>query len=139
MKNSKTFKPIYIQQLEAAIYLLGQVRETLPRNRWNRTATKQVRLLRILLPYCAYQVDDDYDMTILLNRNYKPIGVTATEWVDYAEYPFAHFKQPAGTLDEDGLCYFFDDGTAPWNSRHGLDRLINEYRKFLSKCLIEEF
>jgi len=131
MKNNKTCEPLFIQQLESAIYLLGQVKSSLPSPKsWNMAARQQARLLRIFLPYCIHPSSLE-GLSLLLNRNYKPIGVAATEWVDYAEYPFAHFKQSAGTLDEDGRWYFFDDGTAPWESRHGLDRLIGEYESFM--------
>lgn len=72
-------------------------------------------------PYCLdRQPDGSY---AILNRNYKPIGMTTGEWVDYMTAPGrVRFKRmgpsTAVRLSHNGSeelarIYLYDDGSAP--------------------------
>jgi hypothetical protein len=71
-------------------------------------------LARVLLPYCIYPADGAG--RILLNREYKPIGVPKAA-------PFIHYDDPKYamwliTTDEgphDRFYHFFNDGNPPWS------------------------
>ena len=142
-------RPLYVQQIEAAIFSLKQIEYRLPNSKaWNQATAKQVTALRPFIPYCILSAGAGNEITpsILINRDYKPIGITEPPkavyktWVDYKSHPWAHFEPPAGMTDQNGRHYFFGDGSAPWNSRHGLDRFIKELEDFLERCtaVVEE-
>ena len=68
------------------------------------------------LPYCIMHIDND--RYIILNRNYKPLGQTSFDYVDYKKHPSViHIKiteKQAKKLSYDGLIksdciYFYDN------------------------------
>ena len=79
----------------------------------------------VFLPYCLQkQQDGSY---ALLNRNYKPLGVEGSNWVEYSAFPcMVRFKralsaQQIAALDcngrTDGDCiYLYSDGSIPTSS-----------------------
>jgi hypothetical protein len=109
--------------------------------RFNRRA---MRLARTLIPYCLSPLDDDdeSDTLILLNRDYKPLGIVADYTdrpVDYRDFPHLHASRHDPRLAEllthcrelnTGYrvtsFYLFGDGgdSAEHGRRHAV-RLIN--------------
>ena len=78
----------------------------------------------ICLPYCLHkQQDGSY---VALNREYKPLGWTSKDWVNYADFPIGlHLKgmtaKKAAALSWDcspGLerIYLYNDGCVPTDS-----------------------
>ncbi|MBE7567256.1 hypothetical protein [Acidithiobacillus sp. HP-11] len=98
----------------------------------------------IHLPYCWHDVPGTSDL-ILLNRLYKPIGVTCYgakvegrltypgESVNYADFP--ELMAPRGSVHdvENMLCnsipnprrWFFNDTNAPWDGKQNTQRLAD--------------
>lgn len=78
--------------------------------------TTQQPLFYTHFPYCIRHLEGD--RYIILNRNYKPLGQTSFEYVDYNKHPsVVHLKiteKQAEKLSYDGLIksdyiYFYDD------------------------------
>ena len=74
-------------------------------------------------PYCLQKREDG--TYILLNRDYKPVGVTTPYrvWVDYETWPEAFdidiSPDQAAAMSHNGdddarRIYFYDDGCKPW-------------------------
>ena len=64
--------------------------------------------IHIELPYCLQRLDDG--RYILLNRDYKPIGIETKEWVRYEDYPSAHYF---GNIVEDLAIALSSDPKSP--------------------------
>lgn len=74
------------------------------------------------LPYCIQKTHDG--KWLVLNRNYKPLGVVSKDWVDYDNHPdrvaldhrsVAALKRVAvyeieDQPDDPGILYFYKDG-----------------------------
>lgn len=79
-------------------------------------------------PYCLQKTRDG--KWLVLNRNYKPLGTTSKEWVDYDNHPdrIAISARTIGALrknsvhdipdrpDDPGLFYFYNDASMPTES-----------------------
>jgi hypothetical protein len=88
------------------------------------------------LPYCLHATDDP-NVRCVVNRQYKPLGVSAPEWVDYGAARNCHVAadvfnalHTAGVVDERG--YFFRDGTEPWYSSEAFDVYFDKMDRLLS-------
>lgn len=89
---------------------------------------------RTMFPYCVRKMKDCEDDTwILLNRNYKPVGIVDEyETVDYNESPCGVFKakiskkvkERLGYIEDEQCLYLFNDGTAPWLSKSNMDAYL---------------
>lgn len=96
---------------------------------------RDVQLAKCMLPYCYFKLDghERNGQVIVLNRNYKPLGHTGREWVDYQlpqwDYCKGRLDRPMGTE----TWWFFNDGTAPWQSA---DHLAN-YLRTIADCLAD--
>lgn len=106
--NGVDFAIAYIESLLA-----------LPRFRIN-SGSKVYHEMRRWLPYHVQPIDDG--LCILLNRHYKPVGMTASEWVDYNRFPNLQLQLDAHSLKKfahegSSLGYLFNDGCKPWNGR----------------------
>ncbi len=76
--------------------------------------------MRSWLPYTLEYVEGG--KSILLNRNYKPVGQTSRDWVDYSEFQhlYVHVTndlRKTYTAKGAGIGFLFNDGCPPWNSR----------------------
>lgn len=81
-------------------------------------------LRRALLPYCVKRLEDG--SYLLLNRDYKPLGVFSADWVVYEEHPSRfRFVDPLTPEDIRALCVYngkevdglyLCDGGAPMGS-----------------------
>ncbi|WP_065328811.1 hypothetical protein [Tritonibacter mobilis] len=89
--------------------IVGQSRET---------------FMRIMLPY---QVDDS---GVVLNRDYKPLGVHTRDRVRYVD--FGNWVIPDDRLDfsvnEHGR-HMFNDGDAPWLTARHFERYVDRVRR----------
>ncbi|MFD0724573.1 hypothetical protein [Lysobacter brunescens] len=86
------------------------------------------RVAHTHLPYCLQKTKDG--KWLVLNRNYKPLGVTSKEWVDYDNHPdrIAINARTISALrklaiydipdmpDDPGLFFFYNDGSIPTES-----------------------
>lgn len=77
---------------------------------------------QVFLPYCLQRQEDG--SYVVLNRRYKPVGITRTDWVDYAQYPVSVKLKRAlsaaqiAALDCEGRTnldriYLYNDGCVP--------------------------
>jgi hypothetical protein len=80
------------------------------------------------LPYCLQKTSDG--RWLVLNRNYKPLGVTSKEWVDYDGHPdrlMLHSRTVAAIAkaavrviadrpSDPGIIYLYDEATMPTES-----------------------
>lgn len=90
--------------------------------------------MRYWLPYVVHPIDEQPNQCILLNRNYKPVGTTSREYVQYERFPHLHM-----TLDGDSWrkfahprateAYLFDDGSRPWLSRQTATAYLDRLRR----------
>lgn len=90
-------------------------------------------------PYCLdRQEDGSY---VLLNRNYKPIGFMAEQWVTYGDYPVGvNIKgmtaKLAAELDirgRDNLerIYLYNDGSTPTGSDEDMQAYLGRLAKLM--------
>lgn len=80
---------------------------------------------QMFLIYCLQRQEDG--SYIALNRRYKPVGMTSTEWVKYEDFPVSFkFKRALSAKqiaalsykgDTTAECiYFYNDGCVPTDS-----------------------
>lgn len=90
--------------------------------------------MRCWLPYVVHPVDEEPSDCIILNRDYKPVGMTAREYVNYEEFPHLHMKLELdawrkfahkGAQD----AYLFNDGSRPWLSRQTATAYLDRLRR----------
>ena len=77
---------------------------------------------RVFFPYCMFRLE--CGRYVVLNRNYKPLGLMTTEWVDYAGYSVklraigparARRLSYRGSEDLDRI-YLYNNGCPPTSS-----------------------
>jgi hypothetical protein len=80
--------------------------------------------LRPIIVYTAIEIDGKY---LPLNRDYKPIGLTSGDWVNYSEFPFLLIEKSmidTPELEENGVLpkrfYLFNDGNTPIDRKNQL-------------------
>lgn len=76
--------------------------------------------MRRWLPYCVQPISEE--LSILVNRHYKPVGTTESEWVDYDKFRHLHLQHGGLRLEQFAHAgsspgYLFNDGCKPWNGR----------------------
>lgn len=88
-----------------------------------------------LFPYCIKQLEDG--RYIVLNRNYKPLGVQSGDWVVYEEHPSAINLEITKSIAEKlswvgegctDTIYLYNDGCIPTDAKEHM----NAYLKRLS-------
>jgi|SRR6516162_1257090 hypothetical protein len=81
---------------------------------------------KVYFPYCLQRQPNGCH--VILNRLYKPLGSSTTEWVDYEKYSvtlvglaprIAARLSWAGSKDLDNI-YLYDDATIPTNSARNM-------------------
>jgi hypothetical protein len=86
----------------------------------------------VFYPYCLQkQKDGRY---AVLNRKYKPIGFTTSEWVNYEDYPvlvtLKGLGQPTAALLSDNgdveTIYLYDDATNPVLSKENMQAYFDK-------------
>jgi len=84
-------------------------------------------------PYCLDQLPDK--TWVVLNRNYKPLGVSDSVWADYESIPKAQriakiSKSQAAKIDYSGeweagqRIYLYNDGCVPTDSKKHMDAYL---------------
>lgn len=77
----------------------------------------------VFMPYCIKRLKDG--RYIVLNRDYKPLGIRTRDWVDYDSHPTAaKIKITAATArklswetkDDTDVIYLYNDGSVPTRS-----------------------
>lgn len=80
---------------------------------------------QVFLIYCLQRLEDG--SYVALNRRYKPVGMTSTEWVKYEDFPVRFkFKRALSAAQIAALSakgdtapeciYFYNDGCIPTDS-----------------------
>jgi hypothetical protein len=124
--------PLWQQHIASAAKSLQQAAGLKPKA-YNRFSAVAVRALRPCLPYLIH-VTPITSVHILVNRDYKPLGLNICNWVDYGLYPQAHVTETEMKLIIPSFfyhqkCYgiegtFFNDGCTPWSSKHHAQKLF---------------
>ena len=99
--------------------------------------------MRRWLPYHIEPINDD--LSILVNRHYKPVGMTTGNWVAYEEYQHLHLSLDdsqrlliTGSSRSSSRGYLFDNGNPPWNGRRCAKAYLNRLhilRSFLRESV----
>ena len=87
----------------------------------------------LYFPYCIQKRDDG--AWLILNRNYKPIGMTTNEWVDYEAHPAdmciakitpaqASKINYNGKPEYEDTIYLYTDGCVPTDSKKYMDEYL---------------
>lgn len=99
--------------------------------------------LRILMPYA---ITKEYDMEgkeifVILNREYKPLGIGKGDNVHYQEYPCLISKKTLEKIkesplenhtDNSRLITLYHDGNSPWSSKKNLQKYISQTQILIS-------
>lgn len=90
-------------------------------------------------PYCLRELEDG--RFILLNRRYKPLGISSGDHVVYEDSPTAmHIKgldeKTTNQIDarpgyKDGHIYLYRDGTIPTSSTEAMDEYLVRLTKVM--------
>ena len=85
----------------------------------------------IYLPYCLRRLADG--RYIVLNRDYKPVGLHTTDWVDYENHPSAAklkisaaaARKMSWKASEDlESIMFYNDGCVPTSSKEAMNAYL---------------
>ena len=140
MNNNINFNhfPYWQQQLLSALNSLEGIIGSRPFEKIT-FSRKTVKALRPILPYLVHEtgIQGKY---ILLNRDYKPIGIHYDRMVDYKNFPFMHIDQSELAFFSeiyvhkqsnqiDGI--FFNGLCTPWSSRKNAEVLLKRYKKLM--------
>lgn len=101
-------------------------------------------LLQSHAPYCVKNLGDG--RVILLNRKYKPLGVTSVDWIEYESHPTAVRAQltpgaakkiswAGKTPDANGFVWLYDDGCSPWQSADAMQAYLDRLAVLMSQTL----
>ena len=90
--------------------------------------------MRCWLPYVIHPVDDQKSHCIVLNRNYKPAGMTSREHVRYENFPHLHMMLEGESWRNFAYsgaeeAYLFKDDSRPWLSRQAASAYLDRLRK----------
>lgn len=113
-------------QNEKGISYLERTLKYIEREGFNSFSKDKMRkeFIRNMLPYCIQKVNDVY---ILLNREYKPLGIWGySEFVSYEDYPYALIN------DNRGVNYFYNDSTNPNNSKFCFETYFENLKHFMN-------
>jgi len=96
--------------------------------------------MNVIRKFFPYGMDKQEDGTwVFFNRDYKPVGMTGDQWLNYTDYPSrVTLKKlgPAtreklsihgnGHADDNNRIYFYDDGTAPLLSEKDMNAYMRK-------------
>ena len=134
MRNLPKFDalPLWQQHIASAAKSLQQSAGLKP-NSHGKFRAVAVRALRPYLPYLIH-VTPITGIHILVNRDYKPLGLDISYYVDYGLYPQVHVTNTEMKLIIPSFFYhqkcfeiegvFFNDGCTPWSSKRHAQKLF---------------
>ncbi len=106
-----------------------------------RFSRKRIYALRPYLPYVVHTTGIA-GTHILLNRDYKPIGLKTTDWVNYDDYPSTHISEAELQRVIPFFSYhqqahriegrFFHDECHPFSTKHAATALSNRLIQLLA-------
>ncbi len=107
----------FANALSALVYARDYMKCILQVKRWSIDGLSIVYSeMRILLPYSFQRASaENYVVT---GRDYKPVGMTAANWVNYKDFPNLELSlsdKDIIQISHDG--YLYTDGGTPWSSR----------------------
>lgn len=111
---------------EKGIAYLKRILKYIETQNFNSFSKDKMRkeFIRNMLPYCIQRFNDSY---ILLNREYKPLGVWGySDFVNNEDYPYCMIS------DNRGISYFYDDFTNPNNSKFCFDTYFRNLKHFIN-------
>lgn len=122
---------LFMNARESLAYAIERLTLFLDRfsERWKRPAGRHSDEMRRNFPYAIKIVEEN--VYILLNRDYKPVGMATRDWAKYEDFPLKHMmlseEDVRSVLPADRRMGLYDDGCTPWRSRRNaliyLDRL----------------
>jgi hypothetical protein len=107
----------------------------------NSFSKRAVQSLRPYIPYLVHQTQAS-GVYILVNRDYRPIGLHWSNMVDYNKYPHLHltaadvalirplyhlYQGPEDSVDGN----FFMDGSSPCISKQHAEKLVKRLEKII--------
>lgn len=120
------------QAVEHAIRLLSAYLEKFGSD-WKRSAQRDAlyNRMRLELPYVIHETKSLHTY-ILVNRDYKPVGMKSYDHVDYEQYPNLHIRLTPERLKtvvlQPHTHGLFDDGTTPWRKRANAQAYLGRLR-----------
>lgn len=95
------------------------------------SGTRVYHEMRRWLPYFVQPIS--LEQSVLVNRHYKPVGVTKSEWVDYNKFQHLHLHHEALRLEQFAHAgsnpgYLFNDGCKPWSGRTVMKAYLGRLR-----------
>ena len=142
MRNLPKFDalPLWQQHIASATKSLQQSAGLKPYV-YDKFSAIAVRALRPYLPYVIH-VTPITGVHILVNRDYRPLGLDISYCVDYALYPQVHVTDAEVSLITSSFFYhqqscgiegpFFNDGCTPWSSKLNAQRLLTRLIELLA-------
>ncbi len=96
---------------------------------------------RIFMPYCLQRLDSG--KWVVLNRNYKPLGYTKEEWVEYEQYAVplkisvTEKKKISFDRTTGDTIWLYNDGCVPTSSSEDM-QAYSKRLEVLSKLSIKD-
>ena len=87
----------------------------------------------IYFPYCIQKEKDG--SWVILNRNYKPVGMNTGDFVEYKKHPVsarprsltaATLKKLSYKGESESRVYLYNDGTNPLTSKENMDAYLKK-------------
>lgn len=99
--------------------------------------------MRLLLPYAIteeFDTDKKEKIYVVLNREYKPLGLGKGEYIRYTDYPckinrslYEELQIKLKTNTENTrLITLYHDGITPWSTKKNLHKYIEQLNKLTS-------
>lgn len=124
--------PLWQQHIASAAKSLQQAAGLKP-NSYGKFSAVAVRALRPYLPYVIHETPVT-GVHIIVNRDYKPLGLDISYYVNYGLYPQVHVTNTEMKLITPSFFYhqqscdiegiFFNDGCTPWSSKRHAQKLF---------------
>ena len=132
--------PLWQQHIASATKSLQQSAGLKPYV-YDKFSAIAVRALRPYLPYVIHATPIT-GVHIVVNRDYRPLGLDTSYYVDYGLYPQVHVTGNEMQLMIPSFFYhqkcsgiegtFFNDGCTPWSSKRHAQALFNRSIKLLA-------
>ncbi len=132
--------PLWQQHIASAAKSLQQAAGLKP-YAYDKFSANAVRALRPYLPYVIHGTQIT-GIHIIVNRDYRPLGLDISYYVDYGLYPQVHVTDAEVELIIPSFFYhqkcseiegtFFNDGCTPWSSKRHAQKLFTRLIRLLA-------